>query len=502
MTAPGLGPDLAHVDTWLFDLDDTLYPPECELMALVNERMTAFVARQTGLPWDEARALQKRYYREHGTTLAGLMAFHRVDPAAFIAEVQDVAMDTVAPDPALRAALSRLPGRRLVFTNAGSRYAEKVLARLGLADLFEDVFHIEAADYIPKPQPACFARMLARHAVAPAGAAFFEDFRAQPRSGRRPGHDHGAGRAPRLDLDGLLRPPPRRTPGPVPRGRPDPPGPLTAMTDAAALTVSDLQAAVDAAWEAREALDPQTEGLPRLAVETALDLLDSGRLRVAEKLDGEWITHQWLKKAVLLSFRLAENRAMNGGWDKVPLKFGHLSDEGFREAGFRAVPGSVVRRGAYIGRNAVLMPSFVNIGAYVGEGTMVDTWATVGSCAQIGKNVHLSGGVGIGGVLEPLQANPTIIEDGCFIGARSEVAEGVVVEEGAVLAMGVFISASTKIVDRATGEIFRGRVPAYSVVVPGTLPAGNGPSLACAVIVKRVDAQTRAKTGVNDLLRD
>ncbi|OYX36760.1 MAG: 2,3,4,5-tetrahydropyridine-2,6-dicarboxylate N-succinyltransferase [Caulobacterales bacterium 32-69-10] len=272
------------------------------------------------------------------------------------------------------------------------------------------------------------------------------------------------------------------------------------MTDT--LKVSDLEAAVEAAWEVRDTLSPATEGLTRHAVDMALDLLDEGRLRVAEKKDGEWIVHQWLKKAVLISFRLSENRAIGGGWDKVPLKFGGLSDEAYREAGFRQVPGSVVRHGAHVARNAVLMPSFVNIGAYVGEGTMVDTWATVGSCAQIGKNVHLSGGVGIGGVLEPLQANPTIIEDGCFVGARSEVAEGVIVEEGAVLSMGVYLGASTKIVDRNTGEIFRGRVPAYSVVVPGTLPAGNGPSLYCAVIVKRVDAQTRSKTSVNELLRD
>jgi 2,3,4,5-tetrahydropyridine-2-carboxylate N-succinyltransferase len=273
------------------------------------------------------------------------------------------------------------------------------------------------------------------------------------------------------------------------------------MTDAN-LKVADLEAAVDAAWDVRDTLTPATEGLTRHAVEMVLDLLDEGRLRVAEKRDGAWVTHQWLKKAVLLSFRLSENRAIGGGWDKVPLKFGGLSDEAYRDAGFRQVPGAVVRHGAFVGRNAVLMPSFVNIGAYVGEGTMVDTWATVGSCAQIGKGVHLSGGVGIGGVLEPLQANPTIIEDGCFIGARSEVAEGVIVEEGAVLSMGVYLSASTKIVDRATGEVFRGRVPAYSVVVPGALPGGNGPSLYCAVIVKRVDAQTRSKTSVNELLRD
>ena len=273
------------------------------------------------------------------------------------------------------------------------------------------------------------------------------------------------------------------------------------MTDAA-LSDTDLQAAVEAAWEARDGLSFKTQGIERHAVDAALDALDSGRLRVAEKSTGEWVVHQWLKKAVLLSFRLNDNEQIGGGWDKVPLKWGGWADSDFRAAGFRAVPGAVARRGAFVARNAVLMPSFVNIGAYVGEGTMVDTWATVGSCAQIGRNVHLSGGVGIGGVLEPLQANPTIIEDGCFIGARSEVAEGVIVEEGAVLSMGVYLGASTKIVDRATGEVFRGRVPAYSVVVPGTLPAANGPGLYCAVIVKRVDAQTRSKTSVNELLRE
>ena len=279
-----------------------------------------------------------------------------------------------------------------------------------------------------------------------------------------------------------------------------------------------LESAIEAAWEARAELSPSSTGEARDAVMEALDLLDSGQARVASRgEDGVWTTHQWLKKAVLLSFRLNDNTVMSTAgkgfgsphaghgpwWDKVPNKFGSWHAEQFREAGFRAVPGSFVRHGAFIGRNVVLMPSFVNIGAYVDEGAMVDAWATVGSCAQIGKNVHLSGGAGIGGVLEPLQANPTIIEDGCFIGARAEVAEGVIVREGAVLAMGVYLSASTKIVDRATGEVFRGEVPAYSVVVPGALPDPNGgPSLYCAVIVKRVDAQTRAKTGVNELLRD
>ena len=270
-----------------------------------------------------------------------------------------------------------------------------------------------------------------------------------------------------------------------------------------------LETAIDAAWQVRETLTPATRGEAREAVEATLAALDDGSLRVAEKLDGAWAVRQWAKKAVLLSFRLSDNTVMGmseapgAWWDKVPGKFAGWGETRFRAAGFRAVPGAVARRGAFIGRNVVLMPSFVNIGAYVDEGTMVDTWATVGSCAQIGRNVHLSGGVGIGGVLEPLQANPTVIEDGCFIGARSEVAEGVIVEEGAVLSMGVYLGQSTKIVDRATGEVTRGRVPAYSVVVPGTLPAeGGGPSLYCAVIVKRVDAQTRAKTGVNELLRD
>lgn len=285
------------------------------------------------------------------------------------------------------------------------------------------------------------------------------------------------------------------------------------MTD-----LSHLESVIEAAWEERVGVSAATHGEVRDAVETALTLLDSGQARVASRGDdGVWTTHQWLKKAVLLSFRLNDNQIMRAGdrgptshapgigpyWDKVPNKFGDWAAADYQAAGFRSVPGAIVRQGAYIAKNVVLMPSFVNIGAYVDEGSMVDAWATVGSCAQIGKNVHLSGGAGIGGVLEPLQANPTIIEDGCFIGARAEVAEGVIVREGAVLAMGVYLSASTKIVDRATGEVFRGEVPAYSVVVPGSLPDANGgPSLYCAVIVKRVDAQTRAKTGVNELLRD
>jgi 2,3,4,5-tetrahydropyridine-2-carboxylate N-succinyltransferase len=269
-----------------------------------------------------------------------------------------------------------------------------------------------------------------------------------------------------------------------------------------------LQSTIEAAWEERDSIDPGDRALAA-AVETAILRLDSGEARVAEKVDGEWRVNQWLKKAVLLSFRLNPMEVIPGGpggapwWDKVPSKFLGWGPEKFAEAGFRAVPGAIVRRGAYVAPGAVLMPSFVNIGAHVGEGTMVDTWATVGSCAQIGRNVHISGGAGIGGVLEPLQAGPVILEDHCFIGARSEVAEGVIVEEGAVLSMGVFLGASTKIVDRATGEIFYGRVPAYSVVVPGALPSDKGgPALACAVIVKRVDERTRSKTSINELLRD
>src|SRR6476619_5992162 len=277
---------------------------------------------------------------------------------------------------------------------------------------------------------------------------------------------------------------------------------------------ADLAKTIDNAFEKRSEVSPSTKGPVREAVETALDLLDRGKARVAERGgNGAWPVNQWLKKAVLLSFRLRDNGPIIGAagdtawWDKVPTKFEGWDDERFKEAGFRTVPGSIVRRSAYIAPNVVLMPSFVNLGAYVDSGTMVDTWATVGSCAQIGKNCHLSGGAGIGGVLEPLQAEPVIIEDNCFIGARSEVVEGVIVETGAVLAMGTFIGATTKIVDRDNGEVHTGRVPAYSVVVPGSLPGKNlpdgrpGPSLYCAVIVKKVDEGTRARTSINELLR-
>lgn len=277
------------------------------------------------------------------------------------------------------------------------------------------------------------------------------------------------------------------------------------------MTVS-LQAQIEAFWNVRDNIEDKDSA--RVAVKHVLHALNSGDLRVAEKKDGAWHVNAWVKQAVLLSFRLNDNRPMAGGpdgttwYDKVDLRFDGMEGRDFADAGFRAVPGAIVRTGAYIAPKVVLMPSFVNIGAYVGEGTMVDTWVTIGSCAQIGRNCHISGGVGIGGVLEPLQANPVIIEDNCFIGARSEVAEGVIIEEGAVISMGVFLGASTKVVDRATGEVFMGRVPAGSVVVPGTLPGkplpdgSAGPNLYCAVIVKRVDAQTRAKTSINELLRE
>jgi 2,3,4,5-tetrahydropyridine-2,6-dicarboxylate N-succinyltransferase len=281
------------------------------------------------------------------------------------------------------------------------------------------------------------------------------------------------------------------------------------------MSQTDLARTIDNAFDARETVDPSTKGVVRDAVETALDLLDRGTVRVAERQsDGSWHVNQWLKKAVLLSFRLNDMMVIAGGpgeavwWDKVASKLSGWTGERFRQAGFRAVPNCVVRRSAYIAPGVVLMPSFVNLGAYVDAGTMIDTWATVGSCAQIGKNCHISGGAGIGGVLEPLQAGPVIIEDHCFIGARSEVAEGVIVREGSVISMGVFLGASTKIIDRETGDVFQGEVPAYSVIVPGTMPGRAlpgglvGPSLYCAVIVKRVDERTRAKTTINELLRE
>ena len=272
---------------------------------------------------------------------------------------------------------------------------------------------------------------------------------------------------------------------------------------------SELENAIEVAWNVREEITPSTTGETRKAIEATLSALDAGSLRVAEKNDkGDWIVNQWAKKAVLLGFRLKDMEVHEGGpqnsgwWDKVDNKFKGWNTKDWKEAGFRAVPSCVVRRSAYIAPGVVLMPSFVNLGAYVDTGTMVDTWATVGSCAQIGKNVHLSGGVGIGGVLEPMQASPTIIEDNCFIGARSEVVEGVIVREGSVLGMGVYIGQSTKIVDRETGEVMYGEVPPYSVVVSGSMPSKNNISLYCAVIVKRVDERTRSKTGINELLRD
>ncbi|HEU4548907.1 MAG TPA: 2,3,4,5-tetrahydropyridine-2,6-dicarboxylate N-succinyltransferase [Rhizomicrobium sp.] len=272
--------------------------------------------------------------------------------------------------------------------------------------------------------------------------------------------------------------------------------------------MTDLVSAIEAAWDARASLSVASDGVERQAVEAVLEGLDNGTLRVVEKINGAWKVHEWLKKAVLLSFRLNDMKLISGGpgaavwWDKVDSKFLGWNEARFRAAGFRVVPGAVVRKSAFIDRGAVLMPSFINVGARVGEGTMIDTWATVGSCAQVGAHCHISGGAGLGGVLEPLQAAPTIIEDNCFIGARAEVAEGVIVGEGSVLSMGVYLSGSTKIIDRATGEVHMGKVPPYSVVVSGSMPSGNGPNLYCAVIVKRVDEKTRAKTSINELLRD
>ncbi len=287
------------------------------------------------------------------------------------------------------------------------------------------------------------------------------------------------------------------------------------MTNLAVTTKdTNLEGVIEAAWDNRDALNEQTKGAEREAVEEALNLLDSGQYRIAEKIEGSWRVNQWLKKAVLLSFRLNGMKEISGGvgggnwYDKVDSKFLNWSQQDHSAAGFRSVPGAIVRRSAYVAKGVVLMPSFVNLGAYIDEGTMIDTWSTVGSCAQIGKDCHISGGVGIGGVLEPLQAGPVIIEDNVFLGARSEVAEGVIVEEGSVISMGVFLGASTKIIDRESGDIYMGRVPSYSVVIPGTLPSdktmANGmpaPSLACAVIVKRVDEKTRSKTSINELLR-
>lgn len=286
------------------------------------------------------------------------------------------------------------------------------------------------------------------------------------------------------------------------------------MAEAAHAQNTDLASIIDQAWESRDTLGADTKGPVREAVEEALNMLDSGAARVAAPSDDGWVVHQWLKKAVLLSFRLNPNKVISGGpgeanwYDKVDSKFSGWDDARYSDAAFRSVPGAIVRHSSYIAPDAVLMPCFVNVGAYVGSGTMIDTWSTVGSCAQVGANCHISGGVGIGGVLEPLQAEPVIIEDNVFIGARSEVAEGMIIEEGAVISMGVFLGASTKVIDRETGEIFQGRVPAYSVVIPGTLPSTKtlpdgsaAPSLACAVIVKRVDERTRSKTGVNELLR-
>jgi 2,3,4,5-tetrahydropyridine-2-carboxylate N-succinyltransferase len=500
---------LDHIDSWIFDLDNTLYAPSAKLFDLIDERMGAFIMRLLNVDAAHARRVQKQYFHDHGTTMAGLMRHHGVDPEDFLVDVHDIALDRLTVDARLRAGLERLPGRKLVFTNADADYAARVLDARGITDLFDGICDIRATRYTPKPDPQAYTMMISHLGIDPAKSVFVEDM-ARNLTRQSVGNDN------RLAGQWQRKRPSRPPAGPCrfPRERHRRLARQPAFTMGNFMS-TDLQTTIEAAWDARDTLGLTTTGAVREAVESALAGLDDGSFRVAERqTDGMWQVNQWLKKAVLLSFRLNDMELIEGGpggarwWDKVPSKFAGWGENRFRDAGFRAVPGSIVRRGAFISKGAVLLPSFVNIGAYVGEGSMVDAWATVGSCAQIGANVHLSGGAGIGGVLEPLQAGPVVIEDGAFIGARAEVAEGVIVREGAVLSMGVYLGASTKIVDRATGEIFIGEVPAYSVVVPGAMPGkplpdgSPGPSLYCAVIVKRVDAKTRAKTAINELLRD
>ena len=509
--------DLSHIDTWVFDLDNTLYPASCDLFAEIDARMTTFVAGFLDTEPEEARAVQKKYYAEHGTTLNGLMLHHGLAPEEFLDFVHDIDLSVLPTGPELREAILGLPGRKLVYTNGSRRHAERVTEALGLAGLFDGLFGIEDSGYTPKPQLRAYNVFVRQFNVAPARSAFFEDLARNLAPAKALGFTTVLVHS---DHDWSHEPEEARPAG----GGDDAPdhvdyvtGDLPAFLRNAtttrirvhAMNHADLAATIDSAWEDRASLTTDTTGDVRTAVDSALMMLDSGEVRVAEKSGDEWTVNQWLKKAVLLGFRLNANTVIEGPagtgnfWDKVPSKFAGWGAEEFKAAGFRAVPGAIARRGSYIASNVVLMPSFVNIGAYVDEGTMVDTWATVGSCAQIGKNCHISGGAGIGGVLEPLQANPVIIEDNCFIGARSEVAEGVIVREGSVIAMGVFLSQSTKIVDRQTGEITYGEVPPYSVVVPGTMESANGgPNLAAAIIIKTVDERTRSKTGVNELLRD
>ena len=573
----------------MFDLDNTLYPHHVNLWQQVDARIGEFIGAFLKISAEEARVIQKDYYRRYGTSMRGMMTEHGVHADDYLAYVHKIDHSPLEPNPAMGAAIAKLPGRKLILTNGSTDHAGAVLERLGITEHFEAVFDIIAAELEPKPAPQTYDKFLRVHGVDPAKSAMFEDLarnlvvphqlgmttvlvvpdgakevvredwelegrdaayvdhvtddltgflqrlandRARGRHHPRPSCPAKAGHPVRR---GLRNDPPtsRRTGSPAFAGDDDgaerrhpaltlpsqiPKKPVNFARNPPKeipMSLSALESTVNAAFDARDGISTSTKGEVREAVDHALELLDKGETRVAERgADGKWKVNQWLKKAVLLSFRLNDMSAIPGGpgkaswWDKVPSKFEGWGENRFRDAGFRAVPGAIVRRSAFIARNVVLMPSFVNLGAYVDEATMIDTWSTVGSCAQIGKRVHISGGVGIGGVLEPLQAEPVIVEDDCFIGARSEVAEGVIVRKGAVLAMGVFLGASTKIVDRVTGEIFIGEVPEYSVVVPGALPGKPlpngqpGPSTACAVIMKRVDERTRSKTSINELLRD
>ena len=518
--------------------------------------------------------------------MRGMMTEHGVRADDYLAYVHQIDHSPLQPNPAMGAAIAKLPGRKLILTNGSTDHADKVLAaarhrrafrggvrhhrrRAGAEAGAADLPEIPRAITASIPTRSAMFEDLARNLVVPHQLGMTtvlvvpdgtkevvrEDWELEGRDAAHVDHvtDDLTGFLQRLSAALVRRPCQRRHVIPRERGasstRERPisdadardtgsllsPGrrsnsavltlrpksrqkPLVATADRSKeipMSLPALESTINAAFDARDGISTATKGEVRDAVDHALELLDKGEARVAEReASGKWKVHQWLKKAVLLSFRLNDMSAISGGpgkaswWDKVPSKFDGWGENRFRDAGFRAVPGAIVRRSAFIARNVVLMPSFVNLGAYVDEATMIDTWSTVGSCAQIGKRVHISGGVGIGGVLEPLQAEPVIVEDDCFIGARSEVAEGVIVRKGAVLAMGVFLGASTKIVDRDTGETFVGEVPEYAVVVPGTLPARPlkngqpGPSTACAVIVKRVDERTRAKTSINELLRD
>src|SRR3984957_9028057 len=540
-----------HITTWVFDLDNTLYPHHVNLWQQVDARIGEFVSAWLKVPADEARRIQKDYYLRYGTTMRGMMTEHGVRADDYLAYVHQIDHSPLQPNPAMGAAIARLPGRKLILTNGSTDPVDKVLQRVGLAGHFEAVFDIIAAELEPKPAPQTYRKFLDLHQVDPAKSAMFEDLARNlvvphqlgmitvlvvpdgskevvredwELEGRDAAHvDHVTD-----DLTGFLqgvakgevRPAVAGTPRGVLDSSPANPDKAHRQFDKIvprkpSMSLASLESTINAAFDARDGISTATRGEVRDAVDHALDLLDKGEARVAmRETSGKWKVNQWLKKAVLLSFRLNDMSAIPGGpgkaswWDKVPSKFEGWGENRFRDAGFRAVPGPIVRRSAFIAKNVVLMPSFVNLGAYVDEQTMIDTWSTVGSCAQIGKRVHISGGVGIGGVLEPLQAEPVIIEDDCFIGARSEVAEGVIVRKGAVLAMGVFLGASTPIIDRDSGKIHIGEVPEYAVVVPGTRPArplkdgSPGPALACAVIVKTVDEQTRSKTSINELLRD